>query len=189
MPFAKTDDGVNLYYEETGEGFPLLFIHEFAGDHRSWEPQVRHFARRYRCVTYNARGYPPSEVPEDVGAYSQQRAVDDARSILDHLGVEQAHIAGLSMGGFCTLHFGLRYPARARSLVSPGVDTAPSPSGSRASAPRACPPRTRSSIRASTPWWRSTRSARRASSSRTRTRGAGRSSGATSASTRRWARP
>jgi pimeloyl-ACP methyl ester carboxylesterase len=120
MPFAKTDDGVNLYYEETGEGFPLLFIHEFAGDHRSWEPQVRHFARRYRCVTYNARGYPPSEVPEDVGAYSQQRAVDDARSVLDHLGVEQAHVAGLSMGGFCTLHFGLRYPSRARSLVVAG---------------------------------------------------------------------
>ncbi|MBX5492775.1 MAG: alpha/beta fold hydrolase [Chloroflexi bacterium] len=121
MPFAIADDGVRLYYEETGSGFPLLFIHEFAGDCRSWEPQVRYFSRRYRCITYNARGYPPSDVPTDPAAYSQQRAVDDALAVLDHLGIAQAHVVGLSMGGFCALHLGLQQPARTRSLVVAGA--------------------------------------------------------------------
>jgi pimeloyl-ACP methyl ester carboxylesterase len=120
MAFATTDDGVRIYFEETGSGAPLLFIHEFAGDHRSWEPQVRFFARRYRCITYNARGYPPSDVPPEPSAYSQARAVADAVAVLDHLRVERAHVVGLSMGGFCTLHFGLRHPERALSLVVAG---------------------------------------------------------------------
>jgi pimeloyl-ACP methyl ester carboxylesterase len=120
MGFATTDDGVRLYCEETGAGRPIVFVHEFAGDHRSWEPQVRFFSRRYRCVTYNARGYPPSEVPETVDAYSQARAVDDLRCVLDHLGIERAHVVGLSMGGFATLHFGLTYPESALSLIVAG---------------------------------------------------------------------
>ena len=120
MAFAETDDGVKLYFEETGQGYPVIFVHEFAGDHRSWEPQVRHFARRYRCITYNARGYPPSEVPEDPGMYSQTRATADIKAVLDHLGIAEAHVVGLSMGGFATLHFGLTYPDTARSLVVAG---------------------------------------------------------------------
>ncbi len=120
MAFAETDDGVKLYVEETGQGFPVIFVHEFAGDHRSWEPQVRHFARRYRCITYNARGYPPSDVPEDPARYSQARACADIKAVLDHLGIAQAHIVGLSMGGFATLHFGLTFPETARSLVVAG---------------------------------------------------------------------
>lgn len=120
MAFALTDDGVRIHYDETGTGFPILFIHEFAGDHRSWEPQVRHFSRRYRCVTYAARGYPPSDVPEDPGAYSQDHAVADAVAVLDHAGIERAHVVGLSMGGFCTLHLGLRHPERTASLVVAG---------------------------------------------------------------------
>jgi pimeloyl-ACP methyl ester carboxylesterase len=120
MPFATADDGVKLFFEETGTGIPLLFIHEFAGDHRSWEPQVREFSRRYRCVTYNARGYPPSDVPDDGEAYSQARAIADAVAVLDHLVIDSAHVVGLSMGGFATLHLGLRHPRRARSLVVAG---------------------------------------------------------------------
>ena len=120
MAFAETDDGVKLYFEETGRGAPVIFVHEFAGDHRSWEPQVRHFARRYRCITTNARGYPPSDVPEDPGAYSQARATADIKAVLDHLGIARAHIVGLSMGGFATLHFGLSYPDMARALVVAG---------------------------------------------------------------------
>jgi pimeloyl-ACP methyl ester carboxylesterase len=120
MAFATATDGIRLYYEETGGGTPVLFIHEFAGDHRSWEPQVREFGRRYRCVTYSARGYPPSEVPDKVDAYSQQQAVEDAIAVLDHLRIERAHVVGLSMGGFCTLHLGLAYPQRALSLVVAG---------------------------------------------------------------------
>ena len=120
MPNAKTDDGVNLYYEETGSGTPVIFIHEFAGDYRSWEPQVRHFCKRYRVITYNARGYPPSGVPEDVSAYSQNRAADDIKSVLDHLRIDLAHVVGLSMGGFAALHFGFRHPERALSLCVAG---------------------------------------------------------------------
>jgi pimeloyl-ACP methyl ester carboxylesterase len=121
MPFLSTDDGVRLHYEETGSGAPVVFVHEFAGDCRSWEPQVRHLARRYRCIAFNARGYPPSEVPEEVARYSQARAVDDIRSVLDALGIDRAHIVGLSMGGLSTLNFGLTYPERARSLLVAGA--------------------------------------------------------------------
>jgi pimeloyl-ACP methyl ester carboxylesterase len=121
MPFLATDDDVKLFYEETGSGTPVVFVHEFAGDCRSWEPQVRAFARRYRCIAFNARGWTPSEVPQDVAGYSQARARDDIRCVLDQLGLDRAHICGLSMGGFATLHFGLAYPERALSLVVAGV--------------------------------------------------------------------
>jgi pimeloyl-ACP methyl ester carboxylesterase len=121
MPYATTDDGVKLWYEETGTGMPVVFVHEFAADHRSWEGQMRHFGQRYRAITWGARGYPPSDVPEKPSSYSQTRAADDIKSILDHLGIDKAHIVGLSMGGFATLHFGFRHPARALSLVVSGV--------------------------------------------------------------------
>ncbi len=120
MPHAIADDGVKLYYEAAGSGIPLVFVHEFAGDLRSWEPQLRHFSRRYQAVAFNARGYPPSDVPTDPARYSQNRAADDIAAVLDHLGTPTAHVVGLSMGGFATLHFGFRHAARARSLVVAG---------------------------------------------------------------------
>jgi pimeloyl-ACP methyl ester carboxylesterase len=120
MGFATSEGGVGLYHEEAGGGTPILFIHEFAGDHRSWEPQVRFLARRHRCVTYAARGYPPSDVPTDPAAYSQDLAVADALAVLDDLGIERAHVVGLSMGAFCTLHLGLCHPGRTASLVVAG---------------------------------------------------------------------
>ena len=120
MPFASTDDGVRLHYEECGAGAPVIFVHEFAGDHRAWEAQMRHFGQRYRAISYAARGYPPSDVPEDVAKYSQARAADDIVSVLDHLRIDKAHVVGLSMGGFATLHFGLRHSGRALSLCVAG---------------------------------------------------------------------
>lgn len=120
MPFATTDDGVRLHYEETGGGTPIIFVHEFAGDHRSWEPQMRFFGQRYRAITYAARGYVPSDVPEDVSKYSQARAADDIASVLNHLKIDKAHVVGLSMGGFAALHFGFRHPDRALSLCVAG---------------------------------------------------------------------
>src|SRR5215475_2742206 len=121
MPTITTDDGVTLHAEDTGAGEPLLFIHEFAGDHRSWEPQVRFFSGGYRCLTYAARGYPPSGVPGDGAAYSQERAAADAVAVLDGLGVGRAHVVGLSMGGFTALHLVLRHPDRVRSAVVAGA--------------------------------------------------------------------
>ncbi len=120
MALVTANDGVKLFYEETGKGTPVIFVHEFAGDFRSWEPQVRHFSRRYRCITYNARGYPPSDVPDDPEMYSQNLARDDILAVLDGLGIDAAHIVGLSMGGFAALHFGLNTPDRALSLVVAG---------------------------------------------------------------------
>jgi pimeloyl-ACP methyl ester carboxylesterase len=120
MSTIRTDDGVALYYEEAGRGTPVVFVHEFAGDCRSFEPQMRCFSRGYRCIAFNARGYPPSEVPEAVERYSQARAADDIRDVLDGLGIERAHVVGVSMGGFATVHFGLRHPDRALSLAPGG---------------------------------------------------------------------
>src|SRR5688572_2761111 len=120
MPTLKTDDGIKLHYEESGAGTPIVFVHEFGGDLRSWEPQVRYFSRRHRCIAFNARGYPPSDVPEDFERYSQDRSRDDILSVLDGLGIERAHIVGLSMGAFATLHFGLAYGKRALSITVAG---------------------------------------------------------------------
>ena len=119
MPYANAN-GVKLYYEEVGTGTAIIFLHEFAGDYRSWEPQMRFFSNRYRCISYNARGYPPSDVPEDIESYKQENQADDAISVLDHLGIDKAHIVGLSMGGVATLHVGLRNPSRALSLSVTG---------------------------------------------------------------------
>jgi len=121
MPSATTDDGVRLHYEESGRGTPLIFVHEFAGDHRSYEAQLRHFGQRYHAIAFNARGYPPSDVPESISAYGQDRAADDILAILDHVGARKAHVAGISMGAFATLHFGLRHQERALSLCLGGV--------------------------------------------------------------------
>jgi pimeloyl-ACP methyl ester carboxylesterase len=121
MPAIVTDDGVTLHVEETGEGEPLLFIHEFAGDHRSWEPQVRFFSASFRCITYAARGYPPSDVPTDPAAYSQTRAVADAVAVLDGLSIARTHVVGLSMGGFTALHLAMAHADRVSSAVVAGV--------------------------------------------------------------------
>jgi pimeloyl-ACP methyl ester carboxylesterase len=121
MPTITTDDGVKLAYEETGTGFPMVFVHEFAGDMQSWEQQLRFFGRRYRCVAYCARGYPPSDVPMDPKSYSQDRATDDIAAVMRDLGMARAHVVGLSMGAFATLHFGRRHGPMAASLVAAGV--------------------------------------------------------------------
>jgi len=132
MPTIRTDDGVNLYYEEAGSGTPIVFVHEFAGDHRSWEPQLRHFARTHRCIAYSARGYPPSDVPQGAARYEQERQRDDIVAVLDGLGIARAHVVGCSMGAFATLHFGMSHAtsaatARALSLTLVGVGSGAHP--------------------------------------------------------------
>src|SRR5260370_41111105 len=121
MAIIFTKDDVKLHVEEAGEGTPILFIHEFCGNHASWEPQLRYFSRRHRCITYAARGYPPSDLPDSVDAYSQTIAADDAVAGLDAVKINKAHIVGLSMAGFCTVHFGLRTPQRALALTVAGA--------------------------------------------------------------------
>jgi 3-oxoadipate enol-lactonase len=121
MAHALTRDGVKLYYEEAGSGSPILFVHEFAADYKSWEPQMRYFSRRHRCITYSARGYAPSDVPASGSAYTYEHFRDDQIAVLDHLGIAKAHIVGLSMGGYSALCLGLKYPDRALSLTLAGT--------------------------------------------------------------------
>ena len=121
MPAAQSRDGYHLHYEETGSGVPIVLIHEFAGNHQSWEPQLRAFSRRHRVVTYAARGYLPSDVPRDSEAYSQDHAIDDALAVMDAAGIDRAHVVGLSMGGFTALHMGLRHAHRLLSITIAGA--------------------------------------------------------------------
>lgn len=121
MPYATTSDKVKLYYEEVGQGTPILFVHEFASDHRGWEPQLREFGKRHRCITYSARGYTPSDVPADADAYTYEHVMRDAVAVLDHLSIDKAHLIGLSMGGYTSLQVALNHPGRVRSLVLAGT--------------------------------------------------------------------
>ena len=121
MPHATATDGVRLYFEEVGAGTPLLFLHEFAADHSNWEPQLRYFARRHRCIAYAARGYTPSDVPASPDLYSYVHFYTDALAVLDHLGIASAHFVGLSMGSYSSLQVALNAPQRIRSMVLAGV--------------------------------------------------------------------
>jgi len=136
MPYATARDSTRLYYEEAGTGSPVLFLHEFAADYASWEPQMRYFSRRHRCIAYSARGYAPSEVPA-ADAFTYEHFRDDALAVLDHLGIERAHLVGLSMGAYSSLQVGLHRPQRVLSLTLAGVG-----SGSEAG-PYRCLPRKR----------------------------------------------
>jgi pimeloyl-ACP methyl ester carboxylesterase len=120
-------NNVHLHVEETGQGVPVVFVHEFAGDHRSWEPQVRFFSRSHRCVTFAARGYLPSDVPTDAAAYGQDLARADIIAIMDHLGIEKAHVVGHSMGAYSALHVGLHHPDRCLSVAALGCGWGSSP--------------------------------------------------------------
>ncbi len=120
MPMITSTDGTKLYYEEAGIGTPVIFIHEFAGDYRTWEPQMRYFARSHRCVTFSARGYPPSDVPGDPARYGQDIVRGDVVAIMDALGITKAHIVGHSMGAYTALHIGMRHPERCISVTAAG---------------------------------------------------------------------
>lgn len=123
---AKSGD-TTLYYRSVGKGEPILFIHEYAGDHRSWDDQVRYFSRYFQCITFNARGYPPSDIPAHPEDYSMQQAAQDAVAVLHALEIDKAHIVGLSMGSFATLQMALDYPAACHSITVVGTGTGSEP--------------------------------------------------------------
>ncbi len=120
MPRIKTADGTSLYYEEVGSGTPVVFVHEFAGDYRTWEPQLRHFSRAHRCVSFSARGYPPSDVPADPARYGQDIARGDVLALMDALAIDKAHVVGHSMGAYTALHVGIHEPRRCISVTAAG---------------------------------------------------------------------
>jgi len=150
MPYVEAT-GAKLYFEEGGEGYPIIFIHEFASDIRGWDAQMRYFSRAYRCIAFNARGYPPSDVPEDAACYGWELAVDDIAAVMCGLSIERAHLVGLSMGGYAALQFALRYPIKSASSSRPAWGRARIP----LSATPGCgkPPFWRGSSEI-TGWWR-----------------------------------
>lgn len=127
MPHFSSHDGTRIYYEEAGAGEPLVFAHEFLGEIGCWEAQLREFSRRYRCIAYNARGYPPSDVPDGADAYSFEHQRGDLKALLDALGIDRAHLVGLSMGAFAVYYFGMRWPQRARSMTLAGIGSGSMP--------------------------------------------------------------
>jgi pimeloyl-ACP methyl ester carboxylesterase len=127
MPHITARDGTRLYYEEAGSGTPVIFVHEYAGDYRTWEMQMRFFSRAHRCITYSQRGYPPSDVPSEAARYSQDIARDDVLAVMDALKVDRAHVVGHSMGAYTALHVGNHAPARCISVVAAGCGWGSSP--------------------------------------------------------------
>lgn len=127
MPYVDAS-GIKLYYEDTGSGYPIIFVHEFGADCREWETQVRYFSRSYRCITFNARGYPPSDVPEDISQYGWEFSTDDIAAVMRGVRIDRAHVVGLSMGGYAALQFGLRHPGRASAIVAAGAGSGSPPS-------------------------------------------------------------
>src|SRR3954454_6172413 len=120
MPNVTMADGTRLYFEEVGAGTAVVFVHEYAADYRTWEPQLRYFGRSHRCVTYSQRGYPPSDAPADAARYSQSLVRDDVIGVMDALGINRAHIVGHSMGAYTALHVGIHYPDRCLSITAAG---------------------------------------------------------------------
>ena len=118
-----TLDGARIAYMEAGSGLPLVFCHEFAGSLESWEPQVSYFSRFYRVFAYNAKGYPPSEVPAGWQEYTWDRQVAVLLELLDALDIERAQVCGLSMGAYTAVQFALAHPGRCRAVVAAGVGT------------------------------------------------------------------
>ena len=112
----------------TGHGEPIVFIHEYSGDLLSWSPQIAELSNNFRCVCFNARGYPPSQVPGSVDAYSQERAAEDVLEVMIALGISSAYLVGLSMGGFAALHVAMNHPAQVRALVVAGCGYGAKPS-------------------------------------------------------------
>lgn len=137
MPYATAPDGVRLYYEETGRGTPIVFVHEYAADYRTWEPQMRHFARTHRCVTFSQRGYPPSDIPTEPEKYSQDIARNDVVALMDALNIEKAHIVGHSMGAYTALHVGIAYPQRCLSVTAAGCGWGSTPDPAQCDAMKA----------------------------------------------------
>src|SRR5512134_2697705 len=116
MPFVRTDDRVRIYYEEHGSGTPLVLAYGIGGNADLWDVNREALAARHRLVLWEPRGHARSDSPADPARYSFDRWVLDMRAVLDHLGLRQAHVGGLSLGAGIATRFVLRFPQRARSL-------------------------------------------------------------------------
>ena len=125
MPYFTASDACRLWYDEIGQGAPVVFVHEFGGDHRSWSEQSGALSKYHRCITYAARGFIPSDSPRDSSLYGQFQATGDLLAIADCLALESFHLVGTSMGSFTSLDFTLSHGTRVRSLTLIGNSSGP----------------------------------------------------------------
>ncbi|NOD90627.1 MULTISPECIES: alpha/beta fold hydrolase [unclassified Ruegeria] len=125
MPVLQTPDGTTLYHEVTGKGDPIVFVHEFGGDYRSWYRQISELSRSFCCITFSARGFLPSDIPSNRSQYGQEQSTGDLLALLDHLNIEAAHLVGTSMGSFTSLDFSLNHPDRVLSVTLVGNSSGP----------------------------------------------------------------
>ena len=107
-------NGTALYYEEEGEGHPVVLVHGHTVDRRMWDDQIEHLRSKYRVIRYDSRGYGRSAIPSN----KKYAHTDDLKALLDHLKVSRTHLVGLSMGGLIALDFVLAWPETISSLVT-----------------------------------------------------------------------
>ena len=122
MPTARLN-GIDIYYEDHGAGFPVVLTHGYAATCQMWQPQIEALGRRYRLITWDMRGHGGTDSPEQQDSYSEAHTVADLKALLDHLGVAQAVVGGLSLGGYMSLAFHLAHPQMVRALML--MDTGP----------------------------------------------------------------
>jgi pimeloyl-ACP methyl ester carboxylesterase len=116
-------DGVKIYYEETGSGTPVLLSHGYSATAGMWKGQMEALGGEYRVIAWDMRGHGQSDSPPDPKAYSEAATVDDMAAVLDACGVQRAVIGGLSLGGYMSLAFNVKYPERVIALMA--FDTGP----------------------------------------------------------------
>lgn len=113
---AYTDvNGIRMYYEEHGSGSPLLLIMGFTANATAWEVGIPYLSAAHRVIAFDNRGSGRTDQPE--GPYTMAQLADDAIGLLDVLGVPQAHVFGISMGGMIAQHVWLRHRDRVLSLI------------------------------------------------------------------------
>jgi len=119
-------DGVRLHYEVhdgPADATPLLLSHGFSASAAMWSANVEALAKTRRVIAWDLRGHARSDAPDDPAQYSHELAIGDMAAVLDAAGVERAVLCGMSLGGYLSLAFRLRFPARVRALIL--VDTGP----------------------------------------------------------------
>ena len=114
MPLVRIGE-YELFYEERGDGFPVLLIHGLAGDHSAWAPHLPVLAERYRAIAFDNRGAGQSTQRDE--PVTTEDLARDTLALLDAVGVDRAHVVGRSMGGAIAQHMALLAPERVESLV------------------------------------------------------------------------
>ena len=120
MPHITARDGTRLYFEEAGRGSAVVFVHEYAGDWRTWEPQMRYFSRR-TAASPTASAAIRRPISRTILAHTARIiSRDDVIAVMDALEIDKAHIVGHSMGAATALHVGIHYPERCLSVTAAG---------------------------------------------------------------------